>query len=174
MRKTIIGTFDFRRAVGDAIDRLVRLGFSVEDISVMMATDVQDKEFNIDRALELNIEPEAEAYEIDNLEVVIDRLDFFDFPEAPEGLEFVATGPHIHALAGVAIQNSGSGSEGGIPDETHSGLPDPDNPSTNSSLGHGAILLGVEVDEDLIAPVRKTFSDLGALSIAEHNHIETI
>lgn len=170
MRRTIVGTFDFRRAVGDAIDRLVRLGFSVEDISVMMATDVQDQEFKIERALEMNVEPEAESYESDNLEVVIDQLGSFDFPDAPEGLEFVATGPHIHALAGVAIQNSGSGPEGGMPDESHTGLPDPNNPSGNSALGHGAILLGVEAEEDLILPVKKTFQDLGALSISEHNH----
>lgn len=165
MGEIVIGVFKRREAVHTAIRRLSDLGYTPDDVSILMSDETRTKEFGIEadtKAAEGAVLGGTVGATISAAFAAIAATgSSFVVP----GLSLVIVGPLMAAFAGAGIGGLTGGIIGAL---AGAGIPEYRAKIYDKSVRAGGVLVGVEVksDEDL-EKVEKLFGDLGAEKVSE-------
>lgn len=165
MGEIVMGVFKRREEVQAAIRRLSGMGYTPDDVSVLMSDETRTKEFGIEadsKAAEGAVLGGTVGATVSAAFAAIASIgSSFVVP----GLGLVIVGPIIAAFAGAGVGGLTGGILGAL---AGAGIPEYRAKIYEKSLHEGGILVGVEVksDED-IGRVEKLFADLGAEKVSE-------
>lgn len=165
MGEIVMGVFKTRKTVQAAIRRLSELGYTSDDISVLMSDETRTKEFGIEADTKAAEGAVLGGTVGATLSAVFAAIVAIGSSFVVPGLGLVIVGPIVAAFAGAGVGGLTGGIIGAL---AGAGIPEYRAKVYEKSLHEGGILVGVEVksDED-IEEVENLFEDLGAEKVSE-------
>lgn len=159
MPKLVTGLFKSRVAAEAAVDAIIKIGYSREQISVLMSDATQTKEFGLETGTKT-----AEGASIGGavggaVGAVLAAIAAVGTSIALPGIGLVIAGPIAAALAGLGAGGLTGGVVGAL---IGMGIPEHRARVYEAGLRGGGILLGIEADSDEQAgKVERLLEDLG-------------
>lgn len=139
MSQTVSGIFNNRSEAQRAVDGLLAAGFGQADISVLMSDSTQGREFNVTPATKAPEGAVAGATAGSVLGGIVATLVAVGTLVIP-GVNLVAAGPVVAALAGVGAGGAVGGLVGGA---VGAGIPEHEAAMVAEKVASGGILVGV-------------------------------
>jgi hypothetical protein len=165
MGKLVIGVFKNRADVEKAIQEILDLGYTSEDVSVLMTDETRTREFGI--------EPGTKAAEGAGIGgavgaavgAVLAAIAAAGASLVIPGIGLVVAGPVVAALAGAGAGGVTGGLVGAF---IGAGIPEYRAKAYEKALKEGGILVGVEAESaDDALTLEGLFEDLGAEQVTE-------
>ena len=160
MGKLVTGVFKSRTAFEEAIKHVISMGYTLEDVSVLMSDATRTKEFGIEPGTKA-----AEGAGIGGavgatLGAVLAAIAAAGASIVLPGLGLVIAGPVAAAIAGAGAGGVTGGLLGAL---VGAGIPEYRAKAYEKALREGGILVGVEAKSDEDATkLEDLFEDLGA------------
>jgi hypothetical protein len=146
MSKLVTGIYDSRAAANEAVDHLVRKGFSPADISVVMTETTRGREFGVKESSKAPEGAAAGAAVGGTLGAIIAGLAAVGVIVIP-GVGLVAAGPILAALAGAG---AGAIAGGAVGAGVGASMPEHELKLYSDELQRGGILVGVYAADDRV------------------------
>ncbi len=165
MAKTVSAVFDTKVTASDALERLIKHGFSDKDVSLMMSDATRGRDFSI--AVETKAsEGAAAGATIGGAIGGIAAAMIATGVLAAPGIGLLAAGPLVATLAGLGAGGAVGGVSGAL---VGLGVPEHEATIINDELKEGAILVGVRAHDDQIEQAETVFKDTGGRSIRAYS-----
>jgi hypothetical protein len=158
MSKLITGLFHSRESAELASDELVKAGFSRDDISLLMSETTRGREFGLKKSTKAPEGAAAGATVGGVLGALAGGLVAAGALSIP-GLNIVAAGPIVAALAGLGAGAATGGVAGGL---IGLGLPEHEAKFYKDEIERGGILVGVYAHDDRAKLAREILDAAGA------------
>lgn len=158
MSKLITGIFHSRAAAEEAVEQLVDAGFARDDISVLMSETTRGREFAVTPATKAPEGAATGATVGGVLGAVAAGLVAAGILVIP-GVNLVAAGPVLAALAGLGAGAAAGGLAGSL---VGLGIPEHEAKFYKEEIERGGILVGVYAHDDRGKEVRRILDDAGA------------
>lgn len=165
MGKLVLGVFKNRALVEKAIQEIIDMGYTADDVSVLMTDETRTREFGI--------EPGTKAAEGAGVGgavgaavgAVLAAIAAVGTSVIVPGLGLVMAGPVAAALAGAGVGGVTGGLMGAF---IGAGIPEYRAKAYEKALKEGGILVGVEAkDIDDALEIEGLFEELGAEKVTE-------
>jgi hypothetical protein len=160
MGKLVMGVFKSRTAFEEAIEEIIAMGYTADDVSVLMSDETRTREFGIEAGTKT-----AEGAGIGGavgaaVGAVLAAIAAAGASIVLPGLGLVVAGPVAAALAGAGAGGLTGGLLGAL---VGTGIPEYRARAYEKALREGGILVGVEAKSDADAiRLEDTFEELGA------------
>ena len=158
MANIVTGVFHSRAAAESAADELVRSGYSPEDISLMMSDTTRGREFGVKESTKAPEGATTGATLGGVLGAVAAGLAAVGTLAIP-GLNLVAVGPIVAALAGLGAGAAAGGLIGGL---VGLGIPEHEAKFFAEEIRKGGILVGVYAHDDRTSKTKEILLNAGA------------
>lgn len=163
MSKLVTAIFNSRTAAEQAVDELVKSGFSREDISLLMSDTTRGREFAMQKTSKV---PEGAAAGMTVggvIGAVAAGLAAVGTIAIP-GLALVAAGPLVAAIAGLGAGAAAGGLTGAL---IGLGLPEHEAKFFDKEIEKGGILVGVYAHDDRGKLAREILDAAGAEKVGK-------
>ena len=160
MGKLVTGVFKSRTAFEGAIEHVISMGYTPEDVSVLMSDETRTKEFGIEPGTKAAAGAGIGGAVGATLGAVLAAIAAAGASIVLPGLGLVIAGPVAAAIAGAGAGGVTGGLLGAL---VGAGVPEYRAKAYEKALREGGVLVGVEAksDEDAIK-IEDLFEDLGA------------
>ena len=158
MSHLVTGIFHSRAASEEAVEDLVDAGFSRDDISVLMSETTRGREFALAPATKAPEGAVTGATLGGVLGAIAAGLAAVGILVIP-GVNLVAAGPVLAALAGLGAGAAAGGIAGAL---TGLGIPEHEARFYKEEIERGGILVGVYTHDDRTRDARRILDDAGA------------
>jgi hypothetical protein len=163
MSKLITGIFTSRTRAEQAVDELMRAGFSPEDVSLLMSESTRGREFAIKRSTKAPEGAATGAAIGGVIGAVAAGLAAVASITVP-GLAIVAAGPLVAALAGLGAGAAAGGLTGAL---IGLGVPENEAKFYAKEIEKGGILVGVYAHDDKVEVARDVLNAAGADKVTQ-------
>jgi hypothetical protein len=163
MSKLITGIFTSRTRAEQAVDELMRTGFSPEDVSLLMSESTRGREFAIKRSTKAPEGAATGAAIGGVIGAVAAGLAAVASITVP-GLAIVAAGPLVAALAGLGAGAAAGGLTGAL---IGLGVPENEAKFYAKEIEKGGILVGVYAHDDKVEVARDVLNAAGADKVTQ-------
>jgi len=163
MSKLITGIFTSRARAEQAVDELMRQGFSPEDVSLLMSESTRGREFAVKRSTKAPEGAATGAALGGVLGAVAAGLAAAGTIAVP-GLSLVAAGPMVAALTGLGVGAAAGGLTGAL---IGLGIPEHEAKFYAKEIEKGGILVGVYAHNDRVEAARDTLNAAGADKVTQ-------
>lgn len=158
MSQLITGVFHSRSRAEQAVDELMRLGFSRDDISLLMSDTTRGREFGLKESSKAPEGAATGATIGGVLGAVAAGLVALGTITIP-GLQLVAVGPLVATLAGLGAGAAAGGFAGAL---IGLGVPEHEAKFYQEEITRGGILVGVFAHSDRIKLAKEVMESAGA------------
>lgn len=162
MAKFVTGLVNNRSAAELTVEQLVRAGFSRDDVSVLMSSETQGREFGVIDSTKAPEGAAAGAAIGGVLGAIAAGLVAVGVLAVP-GLGLVAAGPVLAVLAGAGAGGGAGGLIGGL---VGTGVPEHEAKLYTDQLEGGGILIGVFAHDDKAKAAEEILENIGARSVS--------
>jgi hypothetical protein len=158
MSHLITGVFNSRVSAEQAVEDLIRAGFSPDDVSLLMSETTQGREFAVKTGSKAPEGAAAGAAIGGTLGAILAGLAAVGSLAVP-GLALVAAGPLVAALTGLGAGAAAGGLTGAL---VGLGLPEHEARFYHDEIKRGGILVGVYAHKDRVAQAKAILDAAGA------------